>query len=158
MALLFSYALFAILIVSFAHSYNSIKEERTDFLDIYHIKKIIKEYQITQIITYGFTNQLHFVPQIRKNFDVEFVNEDPHIFYFKKKENLMLGSTLVLCANSNWCINQMMEEKALLKKNILPNSYKIIYRLNKNSKITNCFGNFAGEGFKSINLLVIKNL
>ena len=157
-ALLFSYALFVTLTASFIYSYNSIKEERSDFLDIYLIKKIIKEHQITQIITYGFTTQLHFEPEIRKNFDVNFVNEEPYSFNFIKKEQSLGGKILILCVNHNYCSNKKMEKKALIKQNILPNSYSVVYILNKNSQITNCFGNFAGSGFKSINLLVIRKL
>jgi hypothetical protein len=157
-ALLFSFTLIAALIAFFSYSYNSIKEERSDFLDIDLVKKIINENNVTQIITYDMTTQLHFEPEIRNNFDIKFINEHPYIFNFIKKKNSENGKILILCLNAGGCIDPKWEKKALIKLGIFPNSYSIVYSLNKNSKITNCFGNFAGAGLKSINLLLIKKL
>lgn len=150
--LIFSSIFLGISLSVYFFYFDEIRESRRDGFQLVNIESLIKEHNVKYIAAYGYTTNLNFFPYINNNFSRQWINETPYTYLHTKNKLDKSGSSsfMIICANSELCGDPKNDYLSINLLEDIKNPYsinsKLKYSFKKDSNITNCFSNMAGNG------------
>ena len=142
--------------LSFVFNYQQVISKRSDPVTSEKIKRIIKEYEVSEIYSYGWTWNLSYMQYIKKYFNISNAPQGDK-YYKNKNKNYKNNGTILFITHRNRVLKQKIEKRLLqISKRSLDTKMKLIYKSEDISKTEICFGNQTKNGTNSLLIYILK--